>query len=86
MTRYLFFANRLAHYACSRCLTEFNFSRTKTSDVFFWLTKDAKGNPITIVADGTMQEVGLPNRSIAGTWIQTSGGKTVKDDFRIRRQ
>jgi hypothetical protein len=49
-------------------------------------TKDAKGNATTIVADGTMREVGLPNRSIAGTWTQTSGGKTVKGDFRIRRQ
>ena len=48
--------------------------------------KDAKGNPITIVADGTMQEVGLPIRSIAGTWTQTSGGKTVKGEFKIRRQ
>ena len=48
--------------------------------------KDAKGNPITIVADGTMQEVGLPKRSIVGTWTQTSGGKTVKGDFRISRQ
>jgi hypothetical protein len=48
--------------------------------------KDARGNPITIVADGTMQNVGLPNRSIAGTWTQTSGGKTVKGDFKISRQ
>jgi hypothetical protein len=47
---------------------------------------DAKGNPLTIVADGTMQDVALPSRSIAGTWTQTSGGKTVKGDFRIRRQ
>jgi len=49
-------------------------------------TKDAKGNPITIFADGTMQDVGLPNRSIVGAWTQTSGGKTVKGDFRISRQ
>jgi hypothetical protein len=49
-------------------------------------TKDPKGGSITIVADGTMQNVGLPNRSIAGTWVQTSGGKTVKGDFQIRRQ
>lgn len=49
-------------------------------------SKDAKGNPITIVADGTMQEVALPKRSIVGTWTQTSGGKTVKGDFRISRQ
>ena len=49
-------------------------------------TKDAKGNSISIVADGTMHEVGLPGRSMEGTWSQTSVGKTVKGDFRIRRQ
>jgi hypothetical protein len=48
--------------------------------------KDAKGSPVTIVADGTMQETGLPNRTITGSWSQTSGGKTVKADFKIRRQ
>src|SRR5262245_23529173 len=48
--------------------------------------KDARGNPITIVADGTMQDVGLPNRTLGGSWTQTSGGKTVKGDFKIRRQ
>jgi len=49
-------------------------------------TKDAKGNAITIVADGTMSDVGLPNRMLAGVWSQTSSGKTVKGDFKIRRQ
>ena len=49
-------------------------------------TKDAKGNSISIIADGTMQEVALPGRSIVGTWTQTSSGKTVKGDFRISRQ
>lgn len=49
-------------------------------------SKDAKGTPISIVADGTMHDVGLPNRSIVGTWTQTSGGKSVKSDFRISRQ
>jgi hypothetical protein len=49
-------------------------------------TKDAKGNSISIVADGTMHEVGLPGRSMVGAWTQTSGGKTEKGDFRIRRQ
>ncbi len=47
---------------------------------------DSKGNSISIVADGTMHEVGLPGRSMEGTWSQTSGGKTEKGDFRIRRQ
>jgi len=49
-------------------------------------TKDAKGNPVNIVADGTMQEVALPNRAIAGTWTQTSGGNAVKGEFKIKRQ
>lgn len=48
--------------------------------------KDVKGNPITIVADGTMEQVGLPIRMLAGTWTQTSGGKTEKGQFRIRLQ
>jgi len=49
-------------------------------------TKDAKGNSITIVADGTLRDVALPGRAMVGTWTQTSGGKTVKGDFRISRQ
>lgn len=49
-------------------------------------SKDAKGNAISIVADGAMQDVALPNRLIAGTWTQTTAGKTVKADFRIVRQ
>ena len=49
-------------------------------------TKDAKGNSITIVADGTMRDVALPGRAMVGAWTQTSGGKTVKGDFRISRQ
>ena len=49
-------------------------------------TKDAKGNSITIIADGTIRDVALPGRAMVGTWTQTSGGKTVKGDFRISRQ
>ena len=48
--------------------------------------KDARGNPVTIVADGTMLNTALPNRSITGTWSQTSGGNTVKSEFTIARQ
>ena len=48
--------------------------------------KDAKGNPVTIVADGTMHNVALPNRWITGTWTQTSGGNPVKSEFKIARQ
>jgi hypothetical protein len=48
--------------------------------------KDAKGNPVTIVADGTMNNVALPNRSITGTWTQTSGGATSTSEFKVARQ
>ena len=48
--------------------------------------KDAKGGSITIVGDGTIQNLALPNRAIAGVWSQTSGGKTEKGEFNIRRQ
>jgi len=48
--------------------------------------KDAKGSPMKIVADGTIQNLALPNRAIAGVWTQTSGGSTVKGEFNIHRQ
>jgi hypothetical protein len=48
--------------------------------------KDARGNPVAIVADGTMRNTALPNRAITGTWSQTSGGNTVKSEFTIARQ
>ena len=49
-------------------------------------TKDAKGNPVAIVADGTMNNVALPNRTITGTWTQTTGGNTSTSDFKVARQ
>jgi hypothetical protein len=49
-------------------------------------SKDAQGNPLTIAADGTLQEVALPNRSITGSWSQTSGGNSVKGEFKLSRQ
>jgi len=48
--------------------------------------KDAAGNPVAIVADGTMHAVALHNRWIEGSWTQTSGGKTVTSEFKIARQ
>lgn len=48
--------------------------------------KDAKGNPVAIVAEGTMHNTALANRWIEGTWTQTSGGKAVKSEFKITRQ
>jgi hypothetical protein len=49
-------------------------------------TKDAKGTPVAIVAEGTMHAVALYNRWVEGTWTQTSGGKTVTSEFKIARQ
>jgi hypothetical protein len=48
--------------------------------------KDAKGNPVAIVAEGTMHAVALYNRWVEGTWAQTAGGKTVTSEFKITRQ
>lgn len=48
--------------------------------------KDARGNPVSIVADGTMNNTALPNRSITGTWTQTTGGNTSTSEFKIVRQ
>jgi hypothetical protein len=48
--------------------------------------KDAKGSPAAIVAEGTMHSVALPNRWITGTWTQTSGGNTVRSEFKITRR
>ena len=48
--------------------------------------KDGRGNPVSIVAEGTMNNVALPNRSITGTWTQTSGGNTSTTEFKIARQ
>ena len=48
--------------------------------------RDARGNPVAIVADGTMNNTALPNRSITGTWTQTTGGNTSTSEFKIVRQ
>jgi hypothetical protein len=48
--------------------------------------KDAKGTPVAIVAEGTMNNTALPNRYITGTWTQTSGGTTSTSEFKIARQ
>jgi hypothetical protein len=48
--------------------------------------KDARGNPVSIVAEGTLHNTALPNRSVTGTWTQTSGGTTSTSQFEIARQ
>jgi hypothetical protein len=44
--------------------------------------KDAKGQPVSYVIDGTIDDLGTYNRSIAGTWIAGA----VKGNFSITRQ
>lgn len=49
-------------------------------------TKDAAGNPVSIVAEGTMHAVALYNRWVEGTWTRTSAGKKIESTFKITRQ
>ena len=44
--------------------------------------KNAAGQTITYVVDGKIENLGLSNRSIVGTWSHGN----VKGDFRIQRQ
>ena len=48
--------------------------------------KDARGNTVTIVADGTMANVPLPSRVMTGAWSQTTNGNTVRNNFIVTRQ
>jgi hypothetical protein len=43
--------------------------------------KDQAGNPVHVVADGKLENIGSYNRTITGTW--TEGG--AKGDFKITR-
>ena len=43
--------------------------------------KDASGNPVHIVIDGKLEDIGSYHRTISGTWMQGS----VKGDFKITR-
>ena len=43
--------------------------------------KDASGNPIHIVADGKLENIGSYSRTLAGTWTQG----TTKADFKLKR-
>ena len=43
--------------------------------------KDQGGNPVKIVADGKMDNIGSYNRTITGTWSQGS----AKGDFKLTR-
>jgi hypothetical protein len=43
--------------------------------------KDKSGNPVHIVIDGKIENLGSYNRTITGTWTQNS----VKGDFKVTR-
>jgi hypothetical protein len=43
--------------------------------------KDKSGNPVHIVIDGKIDNLGSYNRTISGTWVQNS----VKGDFKVTR-
>jgi hypothetical protein len=43
--------------------------------------KDQTGNPVHIIADGKLENIGSYNRTITGTWTQG----TARGDFRITR-
>jgi hypothetical protein len=45
-------------------------------------SKDAAGKPARCVVDGKIENLGLYNRSIVGTWNHDN----VKGDFRLQRQ
>ena len=44
--------------------------------------KDSSGNPVQYVVDGKIENLGLYNRSLVGTWSHGN----VKGDFKITRQ
>jgi len=44
--------------------------------------KDSNGNPVHIVADGKLEDIGSPKRWLSGTWTQGS----AKGDFKITRE
>jgi hypothetical protein len=43
--------------------------------------KDASGNPVHIVAEGKLENIGSYSRTLAGTWTQG----TTKADFKLKR-
>jgi hypothetical protein len=61
--------------------------KTVTLDPDKWMVhfeadaKDKAGNPVHVVADGKLDNIGSYNRTITGTW--TEGG--AKGDFKITR-
>ena len=44
--------------------------------------KDKTGNPVHIVADGKLDNIGMFNRTLSGTWNQGA----TKADFKLKRE
>jgi hypothetical protein len=44
-------------------------------------SQDERGNPVRIIIDGTLENIGSYNRTLSGTWIQGN----VKGDFKLTR-
>ena len=61
--------------------------KTVTVDATKWTVhlegegKDQAGNPVKVVADGKIDDLGSYNRTISGTWMQGA----AKGSFKIRR-
>ena len=45
-------------------------------------SKDERGNPVKVVVDGKLENIGSHNRTLTGTWMR--GG--VKGDFKLTRE
>ena len=44
--------------------------------------KDERGNPVKVVIDGKLENIGSFNRTLTGTWIRGN----VKGDFKLTRE
>ena len=45
-------------------------------------SKDERGNPVKVIVDGKLDNIGSPNRTLTGTWTR---GNT-KGDFKLTRE
>jgi len=45
-------------------------------------SKDDKGNPVKVIVDGKLENIGSPNRTLTGTWVQG----TTKGTFALKRE
>ena len=45
-------------------------------------SKDERGNPVKIVIDGKLENIGSANRTLTGTWMRGS----TKGDFKLTRE